>query len=97
MMERAEKEDTRYRQSSKPCVWQWQLNSIQYNAAFQALCSYFCQIICERYNQILDKKSSGKFLPLEFGFPQIETYALYTSLDGAHPVLYFLNQTPTGM
>lgn len=32
------------------------------------------------------------FLPLEFGSPCLETYALYTSLDGAQAQLYFLNQ-----
>lgn len=41
-------------------------------------------------------KSSAKFLPLEFGFLCFETYALYTSLDVANALLYFLNQTPTG-
>lgn len=37
----------------------------------------------------VELKSSAKFLPLEFGFLCLETYALYTSLDGAHALLYF--------
>lgn len=45
----------------------------------------------------VELKSSVKFLPLEFEFLCLETYALYTSLDWAHALLYFLNQTPTGM
>ena len=49
-----------------------------------------------RHSEV-ELKSSAKFLPLEFGFLCLETYASYTILDWAHARLYFLNQTPTGM
>lgn len=45
----------------------------------------------------VELQSSAKFLPLEFGLLRLETYALYTSLDRANALLYFLNQTPTGV